>query len=89
MLRGALIWLGLILSLVVVWRLAEAASGEERTLREAYASEAGLMTGVEEGLALGAAARPAPRLHDCELEPMDCDEFSCERRDASFYSRFQ
>lgn len=89
MLRGGLMWLGLILSLVVVWRLAEAASGEERTLQEAYATESAMSVDAEGGLALGAAARPAPQMHDCDLEPMDCDELGCERRVASSYSRFQ
>ena len=88
MLRGALIWLGLCVCIVVLWRLAEAASGEERMLPEADAAGA-LAAAPDESVSLGAAARPAPRWHECEYQPMDCDELRCDRRAASTYSRFQ
>ena len=89
MLRGAIIWLGFCLSLIVLWRLAGAASGQERMLREAYAAENAMAVAPEEQVPLGAAARPAPRWHDCDLQPMDCDELWCDRRAVSTYSRFQ
>lgn len=89
MLRGAIIWLGLCMSLAVIWRLADSASGQERLLREAYTAESRLAAAPEEHLPLGAGARPGLRWHECEFQPMDCDELGCDRRAVSTYSRFQ
>lgn len=89
MFRGALIWLGLCLSIVVLWRIAEATAAQERMLQDAYSPQSVVASSPEEGVPLGAAARPAPRWHECAFQPMDCDEFGCERRALSSYSRFQ
>jgi hypothetical protein len=60
-------------------------------LQEHYATEGSAnVVDPDEGMGLGAAARPVPKWHRCEFEPFDCDDLGCDRRrQASFYSKLQ
>lgn len=89
MLRGIVIWTAFCLSLVVLWRLADFTSGRERLLQENYAMEASVTAQPADHQNFGAAARPVPKWHRCEYEPIDCDDFRCDRRQVGMYSKYQ
>lgn len=90
MLRGILTWMAFCLSLVVIWHLADYASARERLLHENYAMEGSPGFAQPDEPPIIPVARPAPKWHRCDYEPLDCEGLGCRHRRAqSAYSRLQ